>query len=184
MKTSFDIRVWRLVLISVCIAAYVASIGEARQAKDGPAARIVRRGEGTVLSRGPGNTIIITVEPTRGATGMAMGTQTLEPGAGIPVHRHEREDEVLFVHDGRGTAVVGDERTAVARGDTIFIPRGAWHGIETNADRVDILWTVSPPGLEAFFRETSALPGEPPKGLTPAQMQEIGRKHGVTFRPR
>lgn len=112
-----------------------------------------------------------------------MGLQSMEPGAGIPVHRHEREDEVLFIHDGRGTAIVGDERTPVAKGDTVFIPRGTWHGVETNADRIDLVWSVTPPGLEQFFREISAPAGEPAKNLTPAQMQAVGLKHGVTFRP-
>ena len=181
MTETLDIRFYRIMLILGCVAVYAISIGKAQQ----PAtAYIVKRGEGPVLQRAPGNTIAITVDPARGSNAMAMGTQSLEPGAGIPVHRHEREDEVLFIHDGRGTAIVGDERTAVAKGDTIFIPRGAWHGIETNADRIDILWTVTPPGLEHFFREASTASGEQLKNLTPAQMQAIGLKHGVTFRPR
>ena len=184
MAKPSDLRLYRLLLILGCGAVYAAPIGEARQPAKAVTGYVLERGDGAVLQRAPGNTIMINVDPTRGSSGMAMGTQSLEPGAGIQVHRHEREDEVLFIHDGRGTAIVGDARTPVAKGDTIFVPRGAWHGVETSGERIDILWTVTPPGLEQFFRETSAPAGEPPRNLTPAQMQAIGLKHGVTFRPR
>lgn len=184
MTKPLDLGVCRLLLLLACIGAYAVAIGEARQPAKPAGAYVVKRGDGTVLRRGPGNTVVITVDPARGSNALAMGTQSLEPGAGIPVHRHEREDEVLFIHDGRGTAVVGDERTAVEKGDTIFVPRGTWHGVETGADRIEVLWTVTPPGLEQFFREVSSAPGEAPKSLSPEQMQAIGRKHGVTFRPR
>jgi hypothetical protein len=49
-------------------------------------------------------------------------------------------------------------------------------------EAVDLLWLVTPPGLENYFRETGAPPGAPPKALTPAQVDEIGRKHGVRFK--
>lgn len=181
MDKPFNIGLYRLLLILGCVAVYAVAIGKAEQPAS---AYIVKRGEGVVLQRAPGNTVIVNVDPTRGSKGMAMGIQSMEPGAGIPVHRHEGEDEVLFIHDGRGTAIVGDARTAVGKGDTIFVPRGAWHGVETDTDRIELVWTVTPPGLEEFFRETSSVAGASPKNLTPAQMQAIGLKHGVTFRPR
>lgn len=145
---------------------------------------VLRAGEGEVLQRGKGNTVIIKVDPKTGSPSMAMGTQSLESGAGIPVHQHEHEDEVLFVHDGGGVAVLGEQRKSVGKGDTIYIPHGVWHGVETQSGGISLLWVVTPPGLEGFFREISTPPGAPPKVLTPAQIEDIGHKHGVRFKPR
>jgi hypothetical protein len=41
---------------------------------------------------------LIKADPTKGSTGMTIGTQYLKGGAGIPVHRHE-QDKILFVQE-------------------------------------------------------------------------------------
>ncbi len=146
--------------------------------------RVLRPGEGEVLLRGKGNTVTIKVDPKTGSPNMAVGTQVLDAGLGIPMHMHEREDEVLFVHGGGGVAVVGGRRETVGEGDTVYVPHGVWHGVETRGTGIDLLWVVTPAGLEDFFREVGSPPGAPPKVLTPAQIQDIGRKHGVVFKPR
>ena len=151
-----------------------------RKAQDG---YVLRAGEGEILQRGKGNTITIKVDPKTGSPNMALGTQALDRGVGIPVHRHEDEDEVLFVNEGRGVAILGDRRQVVEKGDTIYVPHGVWHGVETTEQGINLLWVVTPPGLEGFFREVSSVPGSPPRVLTPAQIEDIGRKHGVTFKP-
>jgi quercetin dioxygenase-like cupin family protein len=144
---------------------------------------VLPAGAGEVIRR-KGNTVTVKVDPKTGSPGMAMGTQALDPGVGIPVHMHEHEDEVLFVHDGRGVAVLGGQRKEVGKGDTVFIPHGVWHGVESSGEAVELLWIVTPPGLEEFFRETGAPAGAPPRALTPAQLEDVGRKHGVRFKPR
>lgn len=145
---------------------------------------VLRANEGEVLQRGKGNTVTIKVDPKTGSPSMAMGTQLLGAGVGIPLHIHEYEDEVLFVNDGGGSAVLGEQRKAIGKGDTIYIPHGVWHGVQTNDTGASLLWVVTPPGLESFFREISTPLGAPPKTLTPAQIEDIGRKHGVKFKQR
>lgn len=145
---------------------------------------VLRADEGEVLQRGKGNTVTVKVDPKTGSPGMAMGTQLLAPGVGIPVHLHEHEDEVLFVNDGGGVAVLGEQRKTIGKGDTIYIPHGVWHGVETHDTGISLLWIVTPPGLEGLFREISTPLGGPPKTLTPAQIEDIGRKHGVRFKER
>jgi quercetin dioxygenase-like cupin family protein len=149
-----------------------------------PNGYVLRADEGEVLQRGKGNTVTIKVDPQTGSPNMAMGTQLLEFGAGIPMHQHVNEDEVLFVHNGSGTAVLENQRKVVGKGDTVFIPHGVWHGVETAKDGLDLLWIATPPGLEGFFREISSPIGSPAKKLTPAQIEDIGHKHGVKFRPK
>src|SRR5262249_28534065 len=39
-----------------------------------------------------GGNIFIKADPTKGAAGLAMGTQQILPGIGIPIHRHFQMD--------------------------------------------------------------------------------------------
>lgn len=140
---------------------------------------IVPADGGEFLQRN-GNSVRIKVDFTS-THSLAMGTQHLDPGSGIPLHRHEHEDEILFVHAGEGTAILDGTRTPVADGATVFVPHGTWHGVESTGHAVELVWVVSPPGLEDYFRATGVHAGAPPK-LTPAELDDIGRKHGTTFK--
>ena len=152
---------------------------------DHPAATgyVLKADEGEVLERGKDNTITIKVDPLTSSPSMAAGTQMIGTGGGIPLHMHEGEDELLFIHKGGGTATIGDNTSVISEGDTIYVPHGTWHGVKTGDDGIAILWVVTPPGLESFFREIGSPKGTAPKALTPAQIDEIGRKHGTRFKP-
>lgn len=138
-------------------------------------AYVLAPGAGEVLERASG-CVVIKASPRTGSSRLAVGTQTLRPGAGIGVHRHVAADEVLVVQKGTGLVLVDGRRLAVEPGTTAVVPAGAWHGVE-NAVELELLWIVSPPGLEDFFRETAG------RALTRDQMAEIARKHGTVFSP-
>lgn len=138
-------------------------------------AYVLPPGAGEVLERASGQ-VVIKVSPQNGSSRLALGTQKLRPGAGIGRHRHLGADEVLVVQKGTGLVLVDGRRLAVEPGATAFVPAGVWHGVE-NAAELEILWIVSPPGLEAFFRESAG------RALTRDQMAEIARKHGTIFSP-
>lgn len=127
---------------------------------------------------------IIKADPQNtGSTRLAVGTQTLPGGESIPVHRHEHQDEVLFIHEGRATGVLGDSAVDVGPGTTVYVPQGVWHGVENHGEEtVNLLWVVSPPGLEGFFRAIGVPPGDDCVPMEPAQMEEIRRQHGITQR--
>lgn len=145
---------------------------------------------GYVLTENEGETlavrnsrVIIKADPRTGSQHMAMGTQDLPAGAGIPLHKHEQSDEILFLHQGTAVAVMGEERVTVKAGATVFVPGGVWHGVESAGEQASIVWIVTPPGLEGFFREIGAPPGSETKQFTPEQVQEIARKHGMSVQP-
>ncbi len=129
-----------------------------------------------------GGSIFIKAAPSRGSNNLALGTQQVLVGVGIPIHRHFQMDEAFSVIGGSGTFILDDARHPIEKGATIFIPKNAWHGFE-NADReLLLLWIVAPPGLEAFFRELAAPPGVPEKSRTKEQLNEIARKYATEFR--
>jgi len=139
-------------------------------------------GEHLIHFRDHGN-IFIKLGSATGSETLALGTQQVMVGSGIPTHRHFKMDEAFYVLEGSGTFILNDVRNAFAKGGTIFIPKNSWHGFENPDHELLLLWVVSPAGLDGFFRETCSLPGASPKQLTKEQIREIAlRKYATEFR--
>ncbi|GAC1355398.1 MAG: hypothetical protein NVSMB3_00520 [Acidobacteriaceae bacterium] len=126
--------------------------------------------------------IFIKAGSATGSDNLALGTQQVMAGAGIPIHRHLGMDEAFHVLEGSGVLLLDEERHAFAKGGTLFIPRSCWHGFLNPDHELLLLWMMSPAGLDGFFRETCSPPGAPPKQLTQEQIREIARRHGTEFR--
>ena len=130
-----------------------------------------------------GGDIVIKTGVATGSPDLAVGTQQVKVGTGIPMHRHFKMDEAFYVLEGSGHVVIGEERREFSRGSTILIPKNAWHAFENPGEELLLLWMVSPAGLDGFFRDTCSVPGVPPKRLTPEQIREIAReKYDTEFR--
>lgn len=138
-------------------------------------------GEHLIHFRDHGN-IYIKLGSATGSDSLALGTQQVTVGAGIPIHRHFQMDEAFYVLEGSGIFILNDVRHSFEKGATIFIPRNSWHGFANPDHELLLLWTMSPAGLDGFFRETCNSPGVPPKQLTREQINEIARKYGTEFR--
>jgi quercetin dioxygenase-like cupin family protein len=138
-------------------------------------------GEHLIHFRDGGN-IFIKTDPASGSGNLAMGTQQLPKGSGIPVHRHPHLEEAFYVSEGSGTVTLNDVRHSCERGGTIFIPKNTWHGFSSPDQELVLLWIMVPPGLDGFFRETCSPPGELRKELTREQINAIALKYGTEFR--
>ncbi len=138
-------------------------------------------GEHLVHFRDAGN-IFIKVGPATGSDSLALGTQQVPIGAGIPIHRHLRMDEAFYVLEGSGIFILNDVRHPFEKGGMIFIPRNAWHGFANPDHELLLLWIMAPAGLDGFFRETCNPPGIPPKQLTRDHVNVIARKYATEYR--
>jgi quercetin dioxygenase-like cupin family protein len=138
-------------------------------------------GEHLVHWRDAGN-IFIKVGPATGSGDLALGTQQVPVGAGIPIHRHFRMDEAFYVLEGSGIFTLNDAQRPFGKGGTIFIPRNAWHGFANPDHELLLLWIMAPAGLDGFFRDTCRPPGVPPMQLTREQVNEIARKYATEYR--
>jgi mannose-6-phosphate isomerase-like protein (cupin superfamily) len=58
----------------------------------------------------------------------------LEPGASIGEHRHDGDEEVYVILDGRGTAVMDGRRVPVGPGDLMLTRSGHTHGLINSPD--------------------------------------------------
>jgi quercetin dioxygenase-like cupin family protein len=139
-------------------------------------------GEHLLHFRDHGN-IFIKLGSATGSENLALGTQQVMVGAGIPIHRHFKMDEAFYVLEGSGIFMLNDVRHSFEKGGTIFIPKNHWHGFENPDHELLLLWIVSPAGLDGFFRDTCNPPGVAPKHLTREQIKEIAlKKYDTEFR--
>ena len=130
-----------------------------------------------------GGNIFIKVGGATGSDNLAMGTQQVMVGTGIPIHRHFQMDEVFYVLEGSGIFTLEDVANPFERGTSIFIPKNTWHGFSNPDHELLLLWVVSPAGLDGFFRDTCSPPGVPPKQLTKEQIRQIAlTKYATEFR--
>jgi quercetin dioxygenase-like cupin family protein len=113
---------------------------------------------------------------------LALGTQQVTAGAGVPIHRHLKMNEAFYVLEGSGVFILNDIRHSFEKGGTIFIAKNSWHGFLNPDQELLLLWIMSPAGLDGFFRETCSPPGQPPKQLTREQIKEIALKYATEFR--
>ena len=65
-------------------------------------------------------------------------------GAATQRHYHRIAEEFYFILEGSGTMEIDDETRAVAPGDAILIPPGAWHTIAAQ-DALRVLCCCAPP---------------------------------------
>jgi mannose-6-phosphate isomerase-like protein (cupin superfamily) len=74
-------------------------------------------------------------------------------GVGPPLHVHRAREEAFYVVSGRFRIVCGDHETEAGPGGFVMVPRGTPHRFESLADDARLVFVVSPPGLEGYFRD-------------------------------
>jgi mannose-6-phosphate isomerase-like protein (cupin superfamily) len=112
----------------------------------------------------------------------SAGIQVLEPGAHIRRHAHERSHELLFCFRGSGTAEVDGKTHELREESMMLIGRGLQHKVtNTGKEQMRLLWLISPPGLEDWFRalgrprkagETNAPVFDRPDNIAQIQAQQ------------
>ena len=146
------------------------------------AARALRQEDGELVYVGR-DPVRIKVSPS-GRGRLAMITQDVSPGTTIPVHLHEKEDEIIFIQSGTGEATLNDRRLELAAGSTLFVPQGTWHGgRNTGSDTLRWVAIYSPSGFEGYFREIGRLaPDAPPRTTSPEERAQRDARYGIRYR--
>ncbi|HEX3327402.1 MAG TPA: cupin domain-containing protein [Actinomycetota bacterium] len=71
--------------------------------------------------------------PAGAVQDLCLLVQEVGVGDRIPLHRH-RTDEIILVLEGRAEVTLGEERLEMTDGMTLFVPKGAIHGIRNMGD--------------------------------------------------
>lgn len=96
-----------------------------------------------------------------GAAGMSAVALFFEPGQGHSRHNHPDSEQIIFVVSGQGEHTTEDEHgnrntQKVSAGSLVYIPKGSYHAtFNTGWEPLRILAVYSPPGPEAFMRESA-----------------------------
>lgn len=115
-------------------------------------------------------------EDTRGA--ISLFRVEAPPGAGIPLHTHEHEDETFVIEEGQLELTLGKTSRIAGAGETAFLPRAVPHAWAVHGtQRARVILIVTPGGLERYFEELATKPGESPP--PPEEVVAISRRHGI-----
>lgn len=142
---------------------------------------VVAERQGKVLNvLGETITLKVTGDETNGA--YSVVEQVSPPRGGVPLHVHQREDEMFFILEGQFEITCGDETFVAPTGSLAILPKGIPHGfrnIGTTSGR--ILETIIPAGFERYFEELSELPPDQPPDMD--VIKAMARKYDLEYLP-
>ncbi len=65
-------------------------------------------------------------------------------------HVHQEAEEVIYILSGKGISGLGDTEVEMAKGDTMFVPRGAVHWFYNPFDEpVEMIFVYTRPSLQS-----------------------------------
>ena len=86
---------------------------------------------------GPGKVDITHLaDPMSIKNGRLMAELTLEPGAGIGLHRHDNETEYYIITEGSGLVTEDEGEKDVAEGDIVVTGNGESHSIKNTGNKL------------------------------------------------
>ena len=132
-------------------------------------------------------TFLVNSEQTDGA--FSMTEYLSKPGNEPPAHVHDREDEFVYILEGRIDAYIGKEVFSAGQNQGAYLPKFIPHTFRILTPRFRMLIWMSPGGLEGYFREMS----EPARSLDLPEHQanygdvdmdhavHTGKEYGISF---
>ncbi|UGS38527.1 cupin domain-containing protein [Capillimicrobium parvum] len=119
---------------------------------------------------------------------LSVAEVTIPAGGEPPLHIHAREDEMIYVLEGRMTFQRGMERIDVTAGESIVLPRGIQHGFAVrDSPTARALILLTPGTMEQAFHDTAtpasdATPSAgPPSPEEAEHLMAVFARHGVEF---
>jgi quercetin dioxygenase-like cupin family protein len=124
-----------------------------------------------------GRTMLLKIGPSlTGSQELFIATEEMPPGTSIPLHRHERHEEALFLHRGHVTVTLGTRRVLAEAGTLVYIPAATWTGVEnTGRDTASVVGIFAEGEVEPCFRRLIQRP-------SPADSVRLERHCAMTFK--
>jgi quercetin dioxygenase-like cupin family protein len=96
--------------------------------------------------------------PEHGMEGLEVWAQTIEAGAGTPVHRHACEEAIVIL-EGNGTLTVNGEESRFGANSTLIIPADAVHQIvNSGTTPMVLIAALSMAPVKVRHADSQALP--------------------------
>jgi quercetin dioxygenase-like cupin family protein len=124
-----------------------------------------------------GRTMLLKIGPSlTSSQELFIATEEMPPGTAIPLHRHERHEEALFLHRGQVTVTLGARRVVAEAGTLVYIPAATWTGVEnTGRDTASVVGIFAEGAVEPCFRRLVQRP-------SPADSVQLERHCAMTFK--
>jgi quercetin dioxygenase-like cupin family protein len=131
-------------------------------------------------------TFLATGEDTHGQ--FALFEAAARRGNVPPPHIHRREDETIYVLEGKIVVSVGDRTIKGTPGTMVFLPRDVRHSFTIESEQSRMLFLLTPAGLEGWFKEFSVPapamtlpPADEPAYQEVQRMLEAAPRYGLEF---
>jgi len=117
------------------------------------------------------------------SAGFSLLKEIIPPGDFIPEHKHQNEDEFIFIERGIANVLIGENEETLNPGDLAFVPKRSWHGLKNEGnDYVHMFFGYSPAGFEDYFRKIGVRKTIETPNLSASTFESINKKYGVTYR--
>jgi quercetin dioxygenase-like cupin family protein len=93
---------------------------------------LINHGDHSAAEMAPGVLRRAIVGRDTGAYSLTTSYVTIAPGATTTVHHHQVE-EAMFLSEGQGLAILGDETFPIEAPATLLAPAGVKHGFSNNS---------------------------------------------------
>lgn len=76
--------------------------------------------------------------------GGTVGVSLIQPGEGMESHKHEKEEETIYIITGRGEYTIAGKPVRFEPDTIIYIPAGEEHGLYNSGDEmIKQVWFMS-----------------------------------------
>lgn len=100
-----------------------------------------------------------------------------------PLHRHDVEDELLYVLDGEVWFSCGGIEAVHATGAVVWLPRGLPHTFQIRSETARVLQVSTPAQFERFVATLGRPTNEPvlpePEEIDPGHVAEVCRQFSI-----
>lgn len=113
--------------------------------------------------------------------GLFVAEHPVPPGYFVPPHRHEADDELLYVMEGALTLIGEAGESTAPAGTCARFAKGDLHGFRNDTEATVKLLVMAQPGVQAaeMFRHFDRAAEKGP--LTPDDVVGIAGQYGVRF---
>ena len=175
----------KVLLLAILVSSLFGCAEKANEENSTPANQgyVLKKDQGTVLP-GSDSSIIVKASPELGSQNDITIVQKINPGKGTGLHYHKDADEIFYVIEGTGTAVLGDKTYEIEAGDFIFIPKNLDHKIRKydSTGILKVVFFMDKPGLLEFFKERHKQFYIDKKPMTLEELNKVAEKYGTHFK--